>query len=92
MGIVDLSLSTGECLVIIRMQWSFPSEKIFRPIILNNFRPIWNLVYLSKLIEKVIAYQLHNHMTNSDLYEELQALYIKFHSSETALTCAHYDI
>ena len=58
----------------------------------NNFRPISNLVYISKLIERVIASRLHSHMTNNNLYEELQSAYRKFHSTETALTCVHDDI
>ena len=57
--------------------------------IFNNFRPISNLVYISKLIEKVIASRLHCHTTNNNLYEELQSSYRKFHSTETALTCVH---
>ena len=60
--------------------------------IFNNLRPISNLVYISKLIEQVIAFRLHSHMTNNDLCEELQSSYRKFHSTETSLTCVHDDI
>ena len=50
------------------------------------------MVYISKLIEQVIASRLHSHMTNNDLCEELQSSYRKFHSTETSLTCVHDDI
>ena len=60
--------------------------------IFNNFRPISNLVYIPKHIKKVIVSRMHNHMTNNNLYEELQSSYSKSHSTETALTCVHDDI
>ena len=47
---------------------------------------------VSKLIEKVIASQLHSHMTNNNLYEELQSSHRKFHSTEAALIGVHDDI
>ena len=31
----------------------------------KNFRPVSNIAFLSKVIEKVIAFQLHSHMTRS---------------------------
>ena len=78
--------------MIIKMQCSFLKKISLDQEIFNNFRPISNLVYISKLIEKVIASRLHSHMTNNNLYEELQSSYRKFHSTETALTCVHDDI
>ena len=94
MEIANLSLSTGKMpddyknavLIPLLKNISLDQE------IFNNVRPISNLVYISKLIEKVIASRLHSHMTNNNLYEELQSLYRKFHSTETALTCVHVDI
>ena len=73
MEIVNLSLSTGKMpddyknavLIPLLKKISLDQE------IFNNFGPISNLVYISKLIEKVIASRLHSHMTNNNLYEEL---------------------
>ena len=62
------------------------------PEIFNHFRPISNLTYLSKLIEKVVATRLFDHMTTNGLHECLQSSYKKYHSTETALTCIHDDI
>ena len=94
MGIVNLSLSTGKMpddyknavLVPVLKKISLDQE------IFTNFRPISYLVYISKVIENVIASRLPSHMTNNNLYEELLSSYRKFHSTETALTCVHDDI
>ena len=92
--IVNLSLSSGE------MPSDF-KEAILRPLlkkicldpdILNNFRPISNLMYVSKLIERVVATRLHSHMESNKLYEEFQSSYRKCHGTETALTCVNDDI
>ena len=53
---------------------------------LNNYRPISNLPYLSKLLERVVAAQLVKHINNHDIAEQFQSAYRKFHSTETALT------
>ena len=94
MEIVNLSLSTGNVPVDYKNAVLIPLLKkiSLEQEIFNNFRLISNLVYISKLIEKVIASRLHSHMTNNNLYEELQSSYRKFYSTETALTCVHNDI
>ena len=53
---------------------------------------ISNLTYLSKLIEKVAATRLFDHMTTNGLHECLQSSYKKYHSTETVLACIHDDI
>ena len=62
------------------------------PELFKNFRPVSNLTFLSKLIERVVALGLHDHMKINNLYEEFQSSYRKFHSTETALTSVHDDI
>ena len=62
------------------------------PEIFKHFRPISNLTYLSKLIERVVATRLNDHMISNDLHECLQSSYKKYHSTETALTCIYDDI
>ena len=94
MVIVNLSLSTGKMPDDYKNAVLIPllNKIALDQDIFNNFRPISNLVYISKLIEKVVASRLHSHMTNNNLHEELQSSYRKFHSTETALTCLHDDI
>jgi hypothetical protein len=51
----------------------------------KNYRPVSNLPFLSKLIEKVIVKQLEVHMADNRLHARYQSAYRKHHSMETAL-------
>jgi len=42
------------------------------PDLLKNYRPVSNLPFLSKVLEKVIAKQLTSHMSNFGLHDPLQ--------------------
>ena len=53
--------------------------------ILKNYRPISNLTYISKVIEKVISGRLNEHLINNSLFDQLQSAYRDKHSTETAL-------
>ena len=59
---------------------------------LQNFRPISNLTFVSKLIEKAVALQLNDHVLRHHLDETFQSAYKAFHSTETALVRVHNDI
>ena len=92
--IVNASLSSGI----------FPNDlksAIVQPLIkkpsldreiFKNFRPVSNLSFLSKVIEKVVASRLLDHMTENNLMDPMQSAYRKGHSSETALLRVHDDI
>ena len=58
----------------------------------SNFRPISNLKFISKMIEKAISYQLTNYLRDNDLEESLQSAYKTFHGTETALVKVHNDV
>ena len=51
----------------------------------KNYRPVSNLPFLSKLIEKAVVRQLDAHMISNGLYPNMQSAYRKHHSTETAL-------
>ena len=58
----------------------------------RSFRPISNLKLMSKVIEKVVAAQLLEHLAYNELEEPLQSAYKLNHSTETALLKVQNDI
>jgi hypothetical protein len=58
----------------------------------KNFRPVSNLAYISKIVEKVVDNCTTDHMALHNLHDEFQSAYRKFHSTETALLRLHNDI
>ena len=53
--------------------------------ILKNYRPVSNLSFISKLIEKVVARQLNEFILHEGLLNVNQSAYKSSHSTETAL-------
>ena len=60
--------------------------------VLKNFRPVSNLSYLSKLIERVVCKQLTDFAAQSGNLEDYQSAYRQGHSTETALLKVKDDI
>ena len=59
---------------------------------LNSYRPISNLSFISKILEKVVANRLRSHIYKNGLSNVSQSAYKQFHSTETALLKVHNDI
>jgi hypothetical protein len=59
---------------------------------MKNYRPVSNLPYLGKLIEKVAVNQIDSHLTKNNLHEPLQSAYRANHSVETAVLKVDNDI
>ena len=57
-----------------------------------NYRPISNLMFISKLCERVVAVQLTKYLTDNFLMEQLQSAYKPSHSPESALWKVEDDI
>jgi len=60
--------------------------------ILKNYRPVSNLTFLSKTLERVVAGQLNSYLTEHDLFAKCQSAYRSKHSTETALLRVQNDI
>lgn len=60
--------------------------------VLKNFRPVSNLSFVSKIVEKAVAVQLSRHLQENDLHEPSQSAYRPVHSTETALLRIKSDI
>ena len=52
---------------------------------LKNYRPVSNLSYISKLIEKAAGIQITKHMRKNQTSEVMQSAYKENHSTETAI-------
>ena len=59
---------------------------------MKNYRPVSNLSFLSKILEKVVTNHLNSHINNSHTSNDYQSAYRKFHSTETTLLKIHNDI
>ena len=59
---------------------------------LNNFRPISNLNFISKILEKVVASRVQSHLSSNSLSSSFQSAYQIFHSTETTLLKIHNDL
>ena len=58
----------------------------------KNYRPVSNLSFVSKLLERVVAGQLTKHMSDNNLLDPLQSAYRPGHSCETAILKVKSDI
>ena len=56
---------------------------------MKNYRPVANLSFISKIIEKLL--QIHDHLINNDI-DNFQSAYKAGHSCETALLIVYNDI
>ena len=62
------------------------------PALLANYRPVSNLPFISKILEKSVLNQLNEHLSSNRLLHHLQSAYRSHHSTETSLTRIQNDI
>ena len=60
--------------------------------VLRNYRPISNLKFLGKTLERVVCARIHKHASEHDLSDAFQSAYKPNHGVETALLRVHNDI
>ena len=90
----NVSLSSG----------SFPKmfkQAVIRPLLkkpgmdvsdMKSYRPVSNLPFLSKLLERVVQRRLQEFLDSNDLMPPTQSAYRQFHSTETAVTKVYSDL
>jgi len=73
----------------------FPSvfkQAVIRPLLkksgldvgeMKNFRPVSNLAFLSKLLERVVQCRLQAFLDSNDMMPPVQSAYRRFHSTES---------
>ena len=86
-NIINTSLSTGIVphdlkTAVIKPLLKKPS---FDKNLQKNYRPISNLPFLSKILEKVILHKLLSHLQENNLSNPFQPAYQAGHSTETVL-------
>ena len=59
---------------------------------LSNYRPISNLPFIGKVIERVASSQLQSYLSSNGLFAPRQSAYRPNHSVESALLSVHNDI
>ena len=80
--IINISMDTS----------TFPQNFKLKNFELNNYRPVSNLSFMSKILEKIVANRLQADIKNNHLSNPLQSAYRKHHSTESALLKVHNDI
>ena len=58
----------------------------------KNYRPVSNIAFIGKVLEKVAVHRLTEHLTMNGLHEEYQSAYKTLHGTETALLRVKHDI
>ena len=82
--IINNSLATGVFLSIWKKSLVFPTLKraSLNPENFCNYRPISNIAFLSKVIERVVVTQLESYLHRNNLFPSRQSAYRQCHSTE----------
>ena len=52
---------------------------------LKSYRPVSNLSFISKIIEKIVLSQISDYLNKNDIFSHIQSAYRPKHSTETVL-------
>ena len=84
--IANLSINNG----VFSEKWKSATVKpliksLSKGTIHQNYRPVSNLTFISKVVEKITLNQFTQHCENNNLLSDYQLVYRKYHSCETSL-------
>ncbi len=92
--IINSSLMSGSVPSTLKLSHILPLLK--KPKLdrnnLQNYRPIANLSFISKVLERIVAAQLKTYMQSNNLFSDAQSAYRRYHSTETALLRVQNDL
>ena len=93
-AIINASLKTAKVPQLFKQAVVTPLLKkdSLDPDILKNYRPVSNLSFVSKILEKVVSKRLRTHKVEHGLDEPFQSAYRTGHSTETAILRVQNDI
>ena len=85
--IINKTFSEGSVPISLKEALVRPALKkpSLDPDQIKNYRPVSNLPYLSKILEKTVNSRLDSHLEGNGLLDIFQSAYRKGHSTETAL-------
>ena len=94
MHIINFCLSTSVFSSSFKSAVVFPLIKKpgLDPQVFKNYRPVSNLSFLSKLIEKCISSRILKHIANNEHIDKFKSVYRCGNSTETALLRVYNDI
>ena len=96
MQIINKSLSTCEFPQAFKnaLATLLLKKRTLDEYVLNNYQPVTNLTFISKVTEKVVASRLNHHLMVNNLQEPFQSesAYRMNHSTETAMLRVQNDI
>ena len=72
--------------------YPYPQKSSLDKEVFKNYRPVSNLNFMSKILERVVAVQLQTHLDEAGLMTAFQSAYRKHHSTESALLNIHNNI
>ena len=93
-SVINASLHEGSCPKFFKQAHVTPllKKSTLDREVLKNYRPVSNLNFVSKILERVVSSQLLSHLDESCLLTGFQSTYRRFHSTESALLNIQDDL
>ena len=93
-SIINASLEQGKCPNFFKQAHVTPILKkssLYKEAF-KNYRPVSNLNFISKILERVVAVQLQTHLDEAGVMIAFQSAYRKNHSTESTLLNIQNDV